>query len=373
MHPIPSRHPALALCVLALPFAVVAAEPPLPSTQADTDLARCAQIGLAADRLACYDKLAGRAPAAPTAALPAEASASAPVSTSALKPTDATVAQASTPVTKGGLLSKFWELDRSDKRGVFNLLGYQANYILPVHGTSDINRSPQSPTRPAVQLPDYRSVEAKVQLSLRTKVAQSVLLPDADIWVGYTQQSLWQVWNSKDSKPFRNTDYEAEMIYMVPVPEAWRDLPLGWRWMYGQAAIAHQSNGQAVPLSRSWNRAYAAFGFERGDWSLIATFNNRFDEDIEDDDNPDFTSYRGSNELMLNWAGGKHAASMRWRTNFKDFDRGSLQFDYSHPIFGSQPNGVRWYLQLFSGYGETLTDYNFKQTSIGLGIGFLQF
>jgi phospholipase A1 len=368
---------ALALCA-ALPFlasTAAAVEPPLPSTQSDSALAKCALIGAAADRLACYDKLAGRALPPPNVPLPPAASASAPPPTTALMPADTTVAQAPVPALKssGSVLSKYWELDRADKRGVFNFTGYQPNYLLPVHVTSDINRSPQSPTRAAVLLPDYRNVEAKAQISLRTKAAQSLLLPDADLWLAYTQQSLWQVWNATDSKPFRNTDYEAEMIYMVPVPERYRDLALGWRWMYGQFAIAHQSNGQAVPLSRSWNRIYAGFGLERGDWSLTGRVNKRFKEDIEDDDNPDLTVYRGRGDLTLNWVGGPHTVSLLWRTNFKNLDRGAVQLDYTHPVYRNQPNGVRWFVQVFSGYGETLTDYNFRQTSLGLGLSFIDF
>jgi phospholipase A1 len=359
--------------VALLPLAAATQTAWAQTDSAEATLAKCAEIGAAPDRLACYDRLAGRAQANPATPLPPAASATAPPSTSALLPVDTTPMQAAVPATQGSLLSKFWELDRADKRGVFNFIGYQPNYILPVHITSDINRSPHSPTQATVQLPDYKHVEAKVQLSLRTKVAQSVLLPDADVWFGYTQQSLWQVWNSADSKPFRNTDYEAEMMYVVPVPESIWHLPFGWQWRYGQVALAHQSNGQADPLSRSWNRTYAAFGFERGDWSLITRFNRRIREDIKDDNNPDLTDYRGRGDLQLNWAGGVHTASLLYRSTFKRGSRGAVQFDFTTPIFHSQPNGLRWFVQVFSGYGETLTDYNFRQTSLGLGVTFLQF
>jgi phospholipase A1 len=30
-------------------------------------------------------------------------------------------------------------------------------------------------------------------------------------------------------------------------------------------------------------------------------------------------------------------------------------------------------MQAFTGYGETLTDYNFRQSSLGIGVTFLQF
>src|SRR5690606_35396031 len=107
--------------------------------------------------------------------------------------------------------------------------------------------------------------EAKIQLSLRSKVLEDVLLPGADLWVAYTQQSMWQLWNPAQSAPFRNTDYQPEVIYVVPTPAGWQNLPLGWSWRMAQFGMVHQSNGQPDPLSRSWNRLYASVGLERKD------------------------------------------------------------------------------------------------------------
>jgi phospholipase A1/A2 len=358
----PNRLPrcrvALAL-LLALPWAARAAEGP--------GFADCALIGAAVDRLACYDRAAGRA-TEPVLALPPVVKEDPASEAAKAKPE----AQPE-PEAEQSRMSQFWELDRSDKRGVFNFIGYRPNYILPLHLTNGINRSPQSPTQPDVRLPAYRDIEAKMQLSLRTKLAQSVLLPDADIWFGYTQQSMWQLYNGADSKPFRNTDYEPEVIYVVPTPRIWRQLPLGWQWRFGQVGFAHQSNGQADPLSRSWNRAYLGAGFERGDWSLTARVLRRFHEDREDDNNPDLTDYRGRGDLQLNWFGGRATASLLYRSTFKSISRGALQVDWSYPVYDDQPNGLRWFVQLFTGYGETLTDYNFRQTSIGAGLTFFQF
>ncbi|MFG5410054.1 phospholipase A [Piscinibacter sakaiensis] len=283
-------------------------------------------------------------------------------------------AAAAVPAGRGSLLSKYWELDAADQRGTFNFVGYRPSYVLPIHVTSRINRQPQSPTQAAVLLPDYRPLEAKFQISLRTKVVQDAGLPGGDLWLAFTQQAMWQIWNSKDSKPFRNTDYEPEAIYVVPTPAAWRDnLPGGWRWEFTQFGLAHQSNGQSDPLSRSWNRVYLGAGFERGDWSLVTRFKHRLGERLESDNNPDLVTWRGRAEFQLNWASGPATASLLYRTTLRDGRTGALQFEWTYPVLPSQPNGLRWFVQVFHGYGETLTDYNFRQTSFGAGVTFMQF
>ncbi|MBS0449029.1 MAG: phospholipase A [Proteobacteria bacterium] len=335
---------------------------------ADKALARCAVIGAPTDRLACYDALAGRAQA-PLAPPPA---ASGPAPTTLLAPKEPVSA---VPLNEGGesLMSKYWELDARDKRGIFNFTGFHPNFVLPVHVASDINRTPHSPTQATVTTPDYSHTEGKIQLSLRTKLLQDVLLPGADLWAGYTQQSLWQVYNAADSRPFRNTDYQPELMVVVPAPEGLRPLPWGWQWRFGQLGIVHESNGQSDPLSRSWNRVYLGAGFERGDVGLTAHVWKRLSEDPDNDNNPDITSYVGRGDLQLTWTPGRATASLLVRSPLKTLNRGSAQFELTYPVYRDQPNGLRWFLQVFSGYGETLTDYNFRQTSVGAGVTFLQF
>ncbi len=344
------------------------------TTEAPT-LESCAAIGASTDRLACYDKLAGRA-AAPTVPPAQEAlppTGATPPSTSLLAPTGATLPDSTEPKAQTTLMSKFWELEPADKRGIFNFVGFRPNYVLPIHITSRINRTPQSPTQASVSLPDYKREEAKFQLSLRTKLVQDVLLPEADLWVAFSQQVMWQVWNGKDSKPFRNTDFEPEVIYLVPTPKSWRELPLGWQWRYTQFGLAHQSNGQSDPLSRSWNRVYLGTGFERGDWSFTARLTQRLNEPLATDNNPDLQTYRGRGEFQLNWSHGVQTASLLYRSTLRGLRYGAVQFEWTYPIYEDQPNGLRWFVQAFRGYGETLTDYNFRQTSFGAGVTFLQF
>ena len=307
-------------------------------------------------RLACYDK--NHAPPTPLATVDA-------VATQPVKTIDTGRASSG--------MAKAWELGAADKQGTFIVKTYLPNFVLPVHLTSNINRVPSSPSHPdGGNNPNYKPAEIKLQLSLRAKVVESLLLPGADLWVAYTQRSLWQVWDSQDSAPFRSTDYQPEMIYVVPVPEQWGTLPFGVKLRLLQFGLAHQSNGQSDPLSRSWNRMYAGAGFEFGDFGVMLRNNQRLRMQ-KNDDNPDLVEFVGRNELSIGWSPGTSTVNLAWRTNFSPVERGSLQLDWTYPVFADQPLGLRWYAQLFSGYGETLLDYNHKQNRVGFGLTLFQF
>lgn len=158
---------------------------------------------------------------------------------------------------------------------------------------------------------------------------------------------------------------------MIPVPPAIGKLPGGWTWRMLQVGLAHQSNGQSDPLSRSWNRTYLSAGFEHGDFGVSIRANGRLPE--SNDQNPDLTEYIGRGDIYMNWFPGVSTFSLTLRSNFDSVERGSLQFDVTHPVFADKPAGLRWYLQAFTGYGETLLDYNHKQTRLGLGLSLFQF
>jgi phospholipase A1 len=330
-------------------------------------VSECAAQQDDAARLACYDRLfrdpARNAPITPpaTGAPPVEGAGVAP------RTLGASTGPAGSPLTT------YWELRRADKRGTFVVRTHLPNYLLPLHVTSRINRTPSSPSRPAVpSTREHRRIEAKLQVSLRAKVVEGLLLPDADLWFAYTQRSLWQVWNRRDSSPFRSTDYQPEAIYLVPVPERLGALPGGWHLRFAETGLAHQSNGQSEPLSRSWNRFYVGAALERGEFGLHVRVDRRFEESSEDD-NPDLTDYIGNMEVRASWLPGLATATLSWRLNPDSLRRGSLQLDWTYPVQRDQPAGLRWYGQLFTGYGETLLDYNVRQTSVGLGLTLFQF
>lgn len=210
----------------------------------------CAEDADDKQRLACYDRV--YRPDKKTAADGLSLSLMVPDAPPLAKAARQENKEPSRAMENSTMFSKFWELTPEDKRGAFIVRTYMPNYFLPFHYTSRINNAPYSSAQPAgTQATHYRNVEAKLQISLRAKIAEDLLLPNADLWFAFTQQSLWQIWDKKDSYPFRSTDYQPEAIYVVPVPQSLGKLPLGWQWRMVQLGFAHQSNGQNDPLSRS--------------------------------------------------------------------------------------------------------------------------
>ena len=244
----------------------------------------CASQSDDRNRLQCYDQLFAIPSALPK---PAPMDGNAPImpviSTSPSERIESVALKqdllGDPPERSASLLSRFWEIDPEDKGDTFVVKTYLPNFVLPLHYTSRINRAPYSPTQAASPSPtNMRRTEAKLQISLRAKIADDLLVPGSSLWFAYTQQSLWQVWDQLDSSPFRSTDYQPEAIYILPVPARWGQFADGWRLRLLQLGLAHQSNGQGDPLSRSWNRAYLGASVERGDFSVSLRMNYRLRE-----------------------------------------------------------------------------------------------
>lgn len=308
------------------------------------DIASCREIARDADRLACYDRLAG-GPPKPVAD---------PVPAKALEP--AAVA--------ADRLSERMELAQKDKLGTFLFRPYRPVYLLPVRFIERPNELPGSPNpdNRATQSIGLDDIEAKFQLSFKTKVWQNIGGSPVDLWFGYTQQSYWQVYNKSESSPFRETDYEPEGFVTIPF-----DLGgPGFKFRFMNLGFVHQSNGRATPLSRSWNRVYAGFGFQSGNLVVQVRPWYRLREDAETDDNPDISDYVGRGDLSLLYTFGEQQFALIGRHSLKggSANHGGLEFDWSFPIAGY----LRAHVQAFTGYGESLIDYNHRQTTIGIGV-----
>lgn len=258
-------------------------------------------------------------------------------------------------------LSRHWELDARARQGTFLFRPHRPTYVLPARYSSDPNDRPHSPTRGAAPEVGYDNIESKFQLSFKVKFAEGLLSRRVDLWFAYTQQSSWQVYNGAISRPFRETNHEPEIMAVVPVEHGLG--PLDMRFL--NLGLVHQSNGRSNPDSRSWNRVYVQIGCERRRFALLVRSWYRFPEDRDKDDNEDIQDYVGRGDLLAVYKSDRNTVAMLTRNSLSTRDnRASVQLDWSFPVAGR----LRGYAQGFAGYGESLIDYNHRQTTVGLGL-----
>ncbi len=265
-------------------------------------------------------------------------------------------------------LDRRWELAPAAKRGTFSIRPYQPVYLLPLYHNRSPNVRPTSPN-PANTVTRSENLdqnETKFQLSLKTKVMENMFGENGDLWFAYTQSSRWQVYNKDISRPFRETNYEPELIFTWN--SSWSEMKeaTGWEPRLLGLSLNHQSNGRALPLSRSWNRLIGMVGFENKDTMLQLRPWIRISEDPAEDDNPDISEFMGRGDMLLVHKHKGHEYSLLTRHNFRggDQSRGAVQFDWAFPL----TSNLRGHFQYFTGYGESLIDYNYKSDYLGLGL-----
>ena len=193
--------------------------------------------------------------------------------------------------------------------------------------------------------------EIEFQISAKHKIL------DTNFYFGYTQKSFWQAYDFSNSSPFRETNYNPEVFYRRTT-----ETVLLGKWGM-DIGFEHESNGQSGTFSRSWNRVYIApyLPHENSLWYLKLWY--RVPES-NGDDNPDILEYTGWGELHFRkQLGNGHLIDAMLRGNTTT-GKGAFSMNYSVP--GPSDNYF-YLLRLWSGYGESLGNYNRPVNRIGLG------
>lgn len=262
-------------------------------------------------------------------------------------------------------LSEMWELNEEYHRGTFIITSYESVYFTLGKFSTNTNKFPSSEERNNFlsEPVDLDVIEAKFQLSLKTKVFHKVLWGNADVWAAFSQRAYWQLYNKELSRPFRETNYQPEIILNFPL----NFNVLGFKGRMAGAAFIHESNGRSDPLSRSWNRLSFHAGFDRGPLQIM--LKNWIRLGGSNDDNPQIMDYIGRAEAQVtyDWGRQRFYAIARHSLRFGDKSRGSLQLNYSFPII----KNFSAHIQIFDGYGESLIDYNHRQTTFGVGVSLI--
>lgn len=258
-----------------------------------------------------------------------------------------------TPAVPGSVIANL--LQKHDNP--FVLLPYESNYLLYTY-TSNINKD-------AIESYNWgdkaKHDEVKFQLSLAFPLWRGVLGDNSVLAASYTQRNWWQLSNrgAGASSPFRETNYEPQIFLGWATDYRFA----GWTLRDVETGLNHQSNGRSDPTSRSWNRIYARLMAENGNWLVEVKPWYRLPESDSNDDNPDITKYMGYYRLTLGYKMGESIFSVKTHYNWNS-GYGSAELGWSYPI----TEHVRFYSQVFSGYGESLIDYNHRQTRVGVGV-----
>ena len=309
-------------------------------------LGECAAIENDVARLRCFDQLTGRKKPA----------AESPTSSQRAETGKETPADNEEP----SVMSRHWDLDPKSRENRSIIRAHRPNYMLPVAYNSTLNQEPMPDTENNGRA---QHTEAKFQISFKIKLWEDVLGENMDLWFGYTQLAFWQLYNAAFSSPFRETNYEPELLLNLRTDYE----VLGWKGRIINLGLNHQSNGRAGILSRSWNRAVANFGFEKGNFNLLVKTWYRIPESASDDDNPDITKYMGYGELWGTWHWNRHRLAAMLRNNLRASNKGAVQLDWSFPFPCIGNDRMSGYIQYFNGYGESLIDYNNTVNRISVG------
>lgn len=344
---------------------------------------QCTALADGPQRLACFDQWAQQqvvpVPSASQILNPvAEDALSQPAAVAAAEGAPAAASHGGCRDERYSVISRFYELEPGTDCGLFYFRGYQPLSV-SVTGADRVNRQPSSPGKAQGAYQDYRHEELRINLSVRTKVASGLLTEASQgfqdsLWVAYSQQSHWQAFSSKLSSPFRNTDHEPEVFYVYPTDFK---LPGGMRWRYSGVGLVHHSNGQSEPLSRSWNRWYVMTGADLGSrMQLHLKAWKRISESASSDDNPGIQNYWGRSEAKLVWHPNNDHTFRLVVRGTPGKGKGAGQVEWLRAIgkeWSGGKSNLRLHVQLFSGYGESLIDYNVKRTALSVGFSLLDF
>jgi phospholipase A1 len=240
----------------------------------------------------------------------------------------------------------------------FAITFFKQNYILPIYYTGSPYNSIYLNSTPGNE--KLNDKEIKYQLSLKFPAWKNILGSKTSLYFAYTQLSYWQAYNNKAF--FRETDYQPELFFTHPL-----NLALTRYWIFNEIRLgaSHQSNGFGNDLERSWNRVYVEaisstenFMFAVKTWYVIkdSTYQNF---------NPDLANYLGYGELTFSYKFHDQVISLQTHNLIESGGKHATgNLSYSFPL----TKYVNGFVQVFSGYGQSMIEYNHRTNSAGLGI-----
>lgn len=200
--------------------------------------------------------------------------------------------------------------------------------------------------------------DAKFQISLRHRLYRKLLPFKTYVFFTYTQKSFWNIY--RKSAPFADNNYN-------PTIGFGRNFIRNHRieWM-GMLQFEHESNGRDSIWSRSWNRVTftaiylpdAHFSFQAKAWIAMQVAK----------ENKHLTRYAGIGHLAATYVNNDGRLSCSallikrggWNLN------ANWQLQLAYRLF--KEDNQYLFLQIYTGYGESMMDYNQYRHFVRLGV-----
>ncbi len=246
----------------------------------------------------------------------------------------------------------------------FAISPHRPSYILPF----TYSKPREGPYGNLLQGEEFDDAEIKFQISIKFLAYENLFKEGINVHAAFTSTSWWQAYNGDISAPFRETNYEPEIMFSYYKPWSLLGIPV----IHSSLSLNHQSNGQAGILSRSWNRVIGGVTTASDNlvWNARAWWRLPEDEkqsptDIAGDDNPNIEKYMGYGDIGVLWKlPRQHNLDMLLRNNLRSDNKGAIQLGWSFPLH----KHLRGYVEYFNGYGESLIYFDQHVSRIGLGV-----
>lgn len=195
----------------------------------------------------------------------------------------------------------------------------------------------------------------EVQFQLSFKLTP-LKFSGGELSFAFTQKAFWQLYDAKNSRPFRETNYSPEIFLRYGAKQFFIDL-----------GYEHESNGQSDPESRSWDRAYLGINLVSRNFKLLFKSWSLIDEDSHGVDflerKESMLDYYGQHQLEVASLMGTTILKVSGRHNAKT-NKGFVESKLLFLI----NRGLYWSIVYSEGYGTSLRNYNENLKTVAFGV-----
>jgi phospholipase A1 len=257
---------------------------------------------------------------------------------------------------QGPVVERVYEEDKIPAN-YFGIAFHKPTYILPYYYTGSPDTGAYLGTTPNGER--LKHAEIKYQVSLKAPIWKHINNSQTSLYLAYTQLSYWQLYNRRSF--FRESNYEPELFAANEL-----NFPLykDWRVNFVNPGLVHQSNGLGNELERSWNRLYLEIVTSTDNWMInikpwyVISENGR---------NQDITNYLGYGRFLVAYKFCDQVISVQAHNLIEGGGRhATAELTWSFPLTPY----MKGYVDVFSGYGQSLIEYNHRTNSAGVGIAF---